>query len=311
MIARLTGSTAFRALLTAVVLLYLLLTTDLAEAGRAIGRLPLTSIVIVLVLLAADRVVTIWRWVILVRATGQQVSIKSAAWIHMVSSFVGVATPGGIGGDAARAYTLAQRTAQGSDAVASIAMDRVLGLFSLVLVGLLGVLVWGRQTGTPAAGLALLAILGGVGCVALLWIDRFVGVLVPLRFRTTRLGAKVTRIAEAISQYRGHHGVLSGVLALSILVQGLRILQAWVMGTGIGMTIGFTYYLVFMPVVLITLLLPISLGGFGLPQLSFALLLEAQGVPRHDALALSTLIIVTGLVANLPGALLYLRSRGA
>jgi uncharacterized membrane protein YbhN (UPF0104 family) len=298
-IAKLTGSTGFRALLTAIVLLYLLLTIDLVEAGRAIARLPLLSILIVLALLAADRVVTIWRWIVLVRATGQQVSVKSAAWIHMVSSFVGVATPGGIGGDAARAYTLAQRTTQGSDAVASIAMDRVLGLFSLVLVGLFGVLLWGRQTGTPAAGLALLAILGGLGCVALLWIDRFVGVLVPIRLRSTRIGTRVVRIADAISQYRGHQGVLAFVLTLSVVVQVLR------------MTIGFTYYLVFMPVGLITMLLPISLGGFGLPQLSFVLLLEAQGVPRPDALALSTLIIVTGLVANLPGALLYLRSRRA
>lgn len=311
MIARLTGSTWFRALLTASVLLYLLLTIDVGEAARAILRLPLLPILVVLVLLAIDRAVTIWRWVILVRATGQQVSLKSAAWIHMVSSFVGVATPGGIGGDAARAYTLTQRTAQGSDAVASIAMDRVLGLFSLVLVGLIGVLLWGHQTGTPAAGLALVAILGGLGCIALLWVDWFVRRLVPVRLRTTRIGTKVVRLADAISQYRDQQGALVSVLALSISVQLLRIIQAFVMGAGIGIIVPFTYYLVFMPLGLITLLLPISLGGFGLPQLSFVLLLEAQGVPRPDALALSTLIILSGLTANLPGALLYLRSRAA
>ena len=311
MIARLTGSTAFRALLTAIVLVYLFLTIDLGEAARAILRLPILSILIVLVLLAVDRVVTIWRWVILVRATGQQVTLKSAAWIHMVSSFVGTMTPGGIGGDAARAYTLTQRTSQGSDAVASIAMDRVLGLFSLVLVGLIGVLLWGHQTGTPAAGLALLAVLGGLGCVALLWVDWFVGMLVPVRLRATRIGTKVVRLAGAISQYRDQQGALAAVLSLSMFVQILRIAQAYALGTGIGIAIPVTYYLVFMPLGLITLLLPISLGGFGLPQLSFVLLLEAQGVPRPDALALSTLIILSGLAATLPGALLYLRSRRA
>jgi uncharacterized protein (TIRG00374 family) len=310
-IARLTGSTAFRALLTAIVLLYLLLTIDVGEAARAILRLPILSILVVLALLTVDRAVTIWRWVILVRATGQQVTLKSAAWIHMVSSFVGTMTPGGIGGDAARAYTLTQRTSQGSDAVASIAMDRVLGLFSLVLVGLIGVLLWGRQTGTPAAGLALLAVLGGLGCVALLWVDWFVERLLPMRLRATRIGSLVVRLADAISQYRDQQGALASVLALSIGVQILRILQAFAMGTGIGIATPFTYYLVFMPIGLITLLLPISMGGFGLPQLSFVLLLEAQAVSRPDALALSTLIIVSGLVANLPGALLYLRSRRA
>jgi hypothetical protein len=64
-----------------------------------------------------------------------------------------------------------------------------------------------------------------------------------------------------------------------------------------------------MPNGLIALLLPISISGFGAPQAVIVWLLRPRGVPEHDAFALSTLIVLTGVIANLPGAVLYLKRR--
>jgi glycosyltransferase 2 family protein len=308
-IARLTGSIWFRALLTAAVLAYLASTIDLGDTARALAKLSPLAATAVLALLAIDRAVIIWRWIILIRATGQRVAAKSAAWIYLVSSFIGSFTPGGIGGDAARAYTLTQRTSQASDAVASIAMDRVLGLFSLLIVGLAGAVAWGRQTGRPASILLLTAAAGASGCVALLWADRWARAAIPERWRNRGIGLRFTRMADAISQYRGQRRAIGAVLLLSIGLQLLRIVQAYLLGTGIGIDVPFSYYLVFMPIGLIGLLLPISVGGFGLPQGFIVALLQTQAVGKPEALALSTLIVLTGLLANLPGAWLYLRSR--
>ena len=80
----------------------------------------------------------VWRWIILLRARGAAVTTKSATWIYLVSSFVGGFLPAGVGADAARAYTLSQRTARGSEAVASVAVDRLFGLLSIVIMGVVG-----------------------------------------------------------------------------------------------------------------------------------------------------------------------------
>jgi len=96
---------------------------------------------------------------------------------------------------------------------------------------------------------------------------------------------------------------------LSILVQLLRIFQAYGLGLGLGIAVPFGYYLVFMPIGLLVLLLPISVSGFGLPQVGIVWLLRPQGVPDELSFALSTLIVLSGLFGNLPGAVLYLRSR--
>ena len=56
-----------------------------------------------------------------------------------------------------------------------------------------------------------------------------------------------------------------------------------------------------MPIGLLMLLLPISVSGFGLPQVVMVWLLRPLGVPDELSLALSTLIVLSGLFGNLPG----------
>jgi hypothetical protein len=64
-----------------------------------------------------------------------------------------------------------------------------------------------------------------------------------------------------------------------------------------------------MPLALLLLLLPISISGFGLPQGGIVWMLQPMGVPEPQALALSTLIVLTGLAGNIPGLFLWLRDR--
>jgi hypothetical protein len=64
-----------------------------------------------------------------------------------------------------------------------------------------------------------------------------------------------------------------------------------------------------MPIAMLVFLLPVSISGFGLPQAAIVWLLRPVGVPDAQSLALSTLLIVLGIVGNLPGALLYVVRR--
>jgi uncharacterized membrane protein YbhN (UPF0104 family) len=117
------------------------------------------------------------------------------------------------------------------------------------------------------------------------------------------------RIADGLAVYREQPRTLVAVFGLSIVVQLLRILQAYGLGLGLGLAVPFAYYLVFMPIGLLMLLLPISVSGFGLPQGVMVWLLRPQGVPDELSFALTTLIVLSGLFGNLPGAWLYLRER--
>jgi hypothetical protein len=303
-------STWFRGLITATILAWMATRIDMAAALRALADVHPLAIAAVLALVALDRVVMIWRWVLLLRATGAPIDGLTAARIFLVSSFVGGFLPAGVGGDAARAWALSRHTDRRSEAVASVAVDRVLGVIALAALGGLGALLWSSRVPPELRQWVYGAAVACLAASALaFWADVVAGLVLRGSLRHHIVGRMSWRLAEAMGEYRRQPSVLFGVLTLSVLVQVLRVLQAWGMGLGLAIDVPLAYYFVFMPIGLLMLLLPISVSGFGVPQGVIVWLLRPVGVPPATAFALSTLIVLSGIAGNLPGAWLYLRSR--
>lgn len=299
-----------RGAISVAILVYLASRIDIGAALGALVEVDFRYLVAVLALVGLDRLVMIARWLVVLRSSGHETPVKSVAWIFLVSSFIGSALPASVGGDAARAYTLSRRTDDTSEAVASVAIDRLFGVLSLAVMAALGALVWGTTTdGLPAGLVWSAAGIVAAGCVGVFWADRLLRRLLPDRWHASGPGGGLLSLADALSRYRDRRPALVGVFLLSVLVQLLRITQASLLGAGLGIDVPFGYYLLVMPVGLLMLLLPVSVAGFGLPQGVIVWLLRPQGVPDELSLALSTLIVLTGLAGNLPGAWLYARRK--
>lgn len=305
-LGRAASSTLIRLVVTAAILTYLASRIDMTEAARAMAALSLPHLAAVLVLVAVDRAVMILRWVLLLRASGIAISVRSASRLFLVSSFVGSFLPAGVGGDVARAYGLARESTTGSEALASVAVDRILGVLALVSIGMIGVIAWTPDESGDWRLPAAVAVIAGA-CVAAFWADQWIRWVVPAGRHGGSITRRVLRLSDAVSRYRHRRGVLAHVMAWSLVVQLLRVTQAYLLGLGLGMTVPFGYFLLFMPVGLLVLLLPISISGFGLPQGVIVWLLRPAGVDDSVAFALSTLVVLTGLAGNLPGLWLWLR----
>jgi uncharacterized membrane protein YbhN (UPF0104 family) len=307
-LTRAARSRTVRLLITAAILAYLATRIDMGQSARAVVRIERWHLIAVLALVALDRCVMILRWILLLRATGTNVPALMAARIFLVSSFVGSFLPAGVGGDAARAWGLSRETSRGSEALASVAVDRLLGVLSLVVMACLGLIIWVPPDGADWR-LPAVAALIAAACAAAFWMDRLVRLLVPADRHDGPITRRVLKLGDAVSRYRNHRGALAHVMAWSIAVQLLRITQAYLLGRGLGIDVSFAYYMLVMPVGLLMLLLPISVSGFGVPQGVIVWLLSPVGVPSEQAFALSTLIVLTGLAGNLPGLWLWLANR--
>ncbi len=296
-----------RLAITAIILAILAMGIDMGESARAIAAIDLRYLALVLGLVAIDRTVMILRWVLLLRASGVAITTGDAARLFLVSSFVGSFLPAGVGADAARAYGLSRETTTGSEALASVAVDRILGVFSLVILSMVGVLAWAPAREDWRIAVAILALT--LACSAVFWASDWLRWAIPDAHHDHSLARRVLRLSDAVGRYRERSGVLAHVMAWSIVVQLLRVTQAYFLGLGLGLTVPFSYYLLFMPLGLLVLLLPISISGFGVPQGVIVWLLQPVGVPDAQSFALSTLIVLTGLAGNLPGLWLWLRQR--
>ena len=194
----------------------------------------------------------------LLRSTATPVSVWSAARIFLITSFVGTALPAG-GADVTRAYALSQHTNDGHEAFASVAVDRLLGVTALLVLGVVGLTLWTGDVALPLAGLVVgLCAVTAITLLGAFWAGEVLRVVVPPALRRLPPGRWLIETAESVARYRARRGTLLTVFALSLMVQWLRILEVFLLGDGLGVEVDLSYYLVFMPVGLLAFMLPIS-----------------------------------------------------
>jgi glycosyltransferase 2 family protein len=290
-------------------LIWLLWISNPAEIWRVAASARAAPLLIAIALTLFDRALMAWRWLALlapVPVSGRP-SLGRVMRIFFVSTFVGTFLPASVGGDLVRAYALSGERVPMPLSVASVAMDRALGVMSILLLGVAS--VWAAPDRAPA-GVALVLWLGALACAAL-------GIVVFSGHAARLLGALMaqvpwsgmrrlaTRLLDAVREYRHHHGALAGVLAASVGVQVLRVTQAYFLGAALGISSPLSAYFVAIPVILLIMLLPITMNGIGTSQAAFIWCFGAMGVDRPEAFALSVLFVALGIVGNLPGGLLY------
>jgi len=300
-----------RAIVTVAVLAWVGRDLDVDAALAALAEFDGPTTVACLALVAVDRLLMLQRWLLLIRPTTTMLTGELAR-IFFVSSFVGSFMPAGIGGDAARAWSVTRRTGQTAAAVASVIVDRWLGLLAVGFAGCVGTLASLAHLPDGARPLLFVATLFlALAGAAVIYADRIVARWIPMASRNHRVVRAIVRVGDAMGAYRGRGPTLAQVAGLSLVVQGLRVVLAWVIGTGLGIALPFSYYWVFMPINIIVILLPLSLGGVGLPQGTMVWSLAPLGVDPTRAFLLSMLFIGIGVVGNLPGAWMFLRGSTA
>jgi uncharacterized protein (TIRG00374 family) len=308
-------SSRWARLAVAVALLsWLLYISHPAEIWRVASRARIAPLLLAVALTLFDRALMAYRWLVLLRPLppGARPPFGRVMRIFFVSTFVGTFLPGSVGGDLVRAYALASERVPMALSVASVAMDRALGVLSILLLGLAAVMAAPAQA---PPGVFTVLLLGAAACCVLglvVFSETVAGV--AARFLARMPGAMLQRagqrLLEAVRAYRHHHGALANVLAGSLGVQALRVLQAWLLGLSLGITLPLSAYFVCIPIILLVMLLPITINGLGTSQAAFIWCFGALGVARAEAFAVSILFVALGIVGNLPGGVLVAIGRG-
>jgi hypothetical protein len=108
-----------------------------------------------------------------------------------------------------------------------------------------------------------------------------------------------------MARYRGRLGTITLVLGISVGVQLLRVLQAYLLSESMALGTDAKYFLCFVPPILVVTMLPISVGGWGTANLAYVALFSQVGMDPDGAFVLSVLILGLGVVGNLPGGFIY------
>ena len=220
----------------------------------------------------------------------------------LAGMFVSNFLPTTVGGDVLRVARLSAANGRRHASVASVVVERLTGFLILpfiTLVALVGnpaLLDLGR-----ASRLALTVALGTLVALAA------VLVLVSNRRLADRLTGHallgfLASVQLGLARLRRDPSAALSVLVAALAYQLTMVAGAWMAGHALGLEVGWSAMMAFIPIVAIAQVLPLSVSGLGLREGALVLLLVPLGVTPGQAVALGLLLYGMNLVVSLLGA---------
>jgi glycosyltransferase 2 family protein len=294
-------------IVTALCTVYLVWKVDVSETIDVLADADLWWLALALAIMAVTVVPMAWRWQRLLGARGINDRLPWLIRAYFTAYTAGQVLPTTIGGDAMRIFETTRRHPGNAGSIAgSILLERALGGAATVTLAAIGfVLAIGEyDVGAYLWIEAAFAIGTVVLAVALFSVRarRLFARLAPLG-RRLRIERPVRAVYDGIHAYRGHAALLFGVFALTIVIQGVRVLAIWAAAKGAGVSLGPRPYYVMGPLLFMVMLVPFTINGLAVRESFFVSFLGGLGVDPDRAFATGFLFFVVTLALSIPGGI--------
>ncbi|EGG94500.1 hypothetical protein IMCC1989_2709 [gamma proteobacterium IMCC1989] len=234
--------------------------------------------------------------------------------LYMIGTFFSNFLPTMIGGDAIKAYTLYQETGQPEKVIASTFMDRLMGLTALVSLLPLILLQQDIRDSVPLLPLLLAGITLGYIILLILIFSPVFTLLGNFTFRHKLLAKGYEFLKsthETVRLFRHHKKALLVTYVISLGFYAFTILTPWLVSRSLGLEISYLYLAAFVPIVMLSTIVPVSLNGLGITEAGYAIFLQMAGVPIADAIAIALVLRIRFVITGLIGGLIFIKYKAA
>ena len=292
------------------------------EPGWLLAGLALVQLQVVLSAL---------RWRFTAARLGHRIGAGRAVGEYYLATLLNQVLPGGVAGDAARAWRGAGARGGGradaragaradaraeagaepgaalSDVARGVVVERLAGQLSLLLVALVGFVAWPLLLDAPPPRAGLVAFSSLFALVVALTL----ALGVSARFGPSRWARAVRGILPTLHRCWVEDGawLVQGVSSLAVTASYLGVFAIAAVATGAPLPVAAALTVV--PLTLGSMLLPVSVGGWGIREAAAAALWPLAGLSAEAGVAASVLYGLLSLVGSLPGLVPLVRPDGS
>jgi len=255
-----------------------------------------------------------YRWYLLLNALDDHPSFRQLVYLYLLGFFFNNFIPSGFGGDVVKVLSLRQEHGRGAEALSSVIMDRLTGLIGSSLIALI-TLTWnhfqpwlGQATNdltlpsALTASIAMISLGVPLGFMLVRWTDPIGWLASRVPFlRRLIVHAKLQRLLETIHRYP--LPTLLRALLTSIPFTLSLIVTQYSIARALSVDVPFHLFPLFVPIISIINLLPLSFNGLGMREGVYQFLFVPMGISSASAIAMSLafyfLRVGTGLLGGL------------
>lgn len=306
------GLTAIRVVVTLLLLGFLARSIDFDVLSQLFLEIELMWVGIAAASILVVRFFIALRWKTLLASHDFQISLWSLNKIIFISMFAGQFLPGVIGTDIVRGYMVAKSQGRTGTVVMTLLIDRIVGIYGMGFVAVIGVLVaemLGRSTGLLTVVLLFIFFLVISATVLILGVERIRRQRWFLGTRWEKLSARLVRLAFSATTLMRRHNALTGVLIVSVAIVLVRCYVFYCLYRAFGASVPFDVLMVFIPIMFVAVLLPVSLGGLGVRETTLVYLFRTMGVAAEVSVSVGLIFHFLQIALSSPGIVFWISER--
>ena len=269
-----------------------------------IDRLSPGFVIAAAVLIFFQNVIVVtWRWEHVVAAIDSALPPWRLIKTTIITLFFNQVLPSTIGGDGMRVWLLRGMGRPTGLAFRSVLIDRLLGFFGLLLLGLFGSLYLMLRLEDPGP-VWVVALLSLAGLVLIVLAPALVGVMRLLPIDRIQQGFET--LAREVDLLARDRPRLAGLIAASVVGQLALSAAVFCLARGLEIPIDLTGVFAVVPGVMVAASIPISIAGWGVREATMVVGLGLLGVGQSDAALISIGFGLVVLLFGLLGGLVWL-----
>jgi uncharacterized protein (TIRG00374 family) len=295
----------------ALIAYFLLFRASLGDIGAVLRSASAGWLILSFSLHILGLLISALRWQILIKAQGDTVPIAFLARSYLVGTFFNNFLPSRIGGDVVRIWDGSKYSESKSLArsTAVILVERLTGIVVLLVFAAAASLLrleFARRI--PVIWAALLISLAGLALIGLLFLPlsgRLIDRL-PGGSPWGRIKEKAADFQSALASYRSRPRPFFAALLWALLLQVNVVVHYWLIGKALHLSIPLLDYFIFIPIVHLILLIPVTINGLGLREVSYIEIFAFYGVAAGAAISFSLVDVAFMLIIGLVGGFIYI-----
>jgi len=211
------------------------------------------------------------RWYALVRVIEPRFTPAPAFLLGFIGIVFNLVIPGAVGGDFIKAAYLVRMDINRTQAIASMVIDRIIGLLGLfLLAGVAGGFAWGLATRPVRVLIAVdwAAVACGFALITVIFTQAVTRTFPSLTKGHRKSAGVFHELSVMSTTYRRRLDVVAGALAVSLAIHGLMVVAFYLASRAIfhdGLP-GFGQHLLIVPLTLFTTAVPIPGGALGFTE---------------------------------------------
>ena len=281
-------------------LLYYIFATHGTDMLKTLSMINYHYVILVFFISFIQYVLSAYRWMYISSENGSEMNFLYCLKFYYISSFINNILPGGVVGDIYRAYCARESSHSVinlSKSIQGIVFERLSGQIMMFFIFLLS--------------LTFFFLINAKYIAFLYTVIPVLSIILMIYFIAKKTYFNKTRFNEIIINFKKifsgiifwNHTIISFFVVLSYIV--IYIISA----EALGLSIDYFAFFVFTPIVLFSMTLPVSIGGWGVREGTALLIAFLLGLSASSSISVAVMYGILNLFCSLPGLYFLLSLR--